>query len=228
MSPPPTENLPKRKVLSPQTREVIANVYKFMKKEASLDSPIRLQQVQQRVSMATGVSHSTVKRIVRQLKALEAAGETASFVASVKNIQTRSVQKTQSNKLKKQKEEKNIQTRSLQKTQNNKIKKQKEEEVLEPTVEVFVTENCLSNFASEGYQSEDNPLDQSTSGDEDVTLEHMLIDEKYNEISSLPVQVFIKEESCDGDDDNEMLTDKKHVQTGQYLRSILLNGSRKK
>lgn len=84
MSPPPAESPMKRKILSPQTREVIANVYKFMKKEASLDSPIRLQQVQQRVSLATGVSHSTVKRIVRQLKAAEATGEIASFGTSVK------------------------------------------------------------------------------------------------------------------------------------------------
>ena len=84
MSPPPAEGVLKRKVLSPQTREVIANVYKFMKTEASLDSPIRLQQVQQRVSLATGVSHSTVKRIVRQLKDAEAAGETASFGARSK------------------------------------------------------------------------------------------------------------------------------------------------
>lgn len=84
MSPPPSESPLKRKVLSPQTREVIANVYKFMKTEACLDSPIRLQQVQQRVSQATGVSRSTVKRIVRQLKIAEAVGEKASFDPSIK------------------------------------------------------------------------------------------------------------------------------------------------
>lgn len=203
MPPPPAESPLKRKILNPQTREVIANVYKFMKTEASLGNPVRLQQVQQRVSLATGVSHSTVKRIVRQLKVAEATGETVSFVASSKNSQ---------------------QVKNIQKTQSNRIKRH-QEEILEPTVEVFVTENCLSNFTSdETYQSEDNPLDPCTSADEEVKLEHTIIDGKHNEISSLPVQVFIKEETCDEDDGTQ--PDKKCLPTGQYLRNILLNGTK--
>lgn len=57
-----------RKVIHSQTREVIANVYRFMKREAEANAPINLKKVQERVVQATGVSESSLRRILREEK----------------------------------------------------------------------------------------------------------------------------------------------------------------
>ncbi|XP_046684781.1 uncharacterized protein LOC124370533 [Homalodisca vitripennis] len=53
------------KILHSQAREIIFNLYTFMKREAE-QGPILLKQVQQRVAEATGISKTSVKRIVSE------------------------------------------------------------------------------------------------------------------------------------------------------------------
>lgn len=55
------------KMLHSQTREVIFNLYNFMKREAA-EGPILLQKVQKRVAEATGVSRSSVQRVLLECK----------------------------------------------------------------------------------------------------------------------------------------------------------------
>jgi hypothetical protein len=45
-----------RKVIHSQSREIVINVYSFMKKEADSGKVINVNQIQHRVSEATGVS----------------------------------------------------------------------------------------------------------------------------------------------------------------------------
>lgn len=67
------------KVLSGQTREVIANVIHFMRREARENEPvIDFKQVQKRVAVATGVSISSIRRISQQMQLVE-DGESSSF-----------------------------------------------------------------------------------------------------------------------------------------------------
>jgi hypothetical protein len=51
-----------RKVIQSQSREMVINVYSFMKKAES-GKVINFNQIQNRVSEATGVSLSSLKRI---------------------------------------------------------------------------------------------------------------------------------------------------------------------
>lgn len=57
-----------RKVIHSQAREVIANVYRFMKREAEMRAPINVNKIQERVCDATGVSVRTLRRIVKEEK----------------------------------------------------------------------------------------------------------------------------------------------------------------
>ena len=74
----PVQSKLKGKVLHSQTREVVANVYRFMRKEAVQGAPIKLKKVLERVSEATGVSLSSVRRIKSELQSIE-SGESVSF-----------------------------------------------------------------------------------------------------------------------------------------------------
>lgn len=56
------------KVIHSQSREIIANVYKFMKREAESGQPINVKQVQARVAEATGVSIRSLQRILNEEK----------------------------------------------------------------------------------------------------------------------------------------------------------------
>lgn len=61
------------RILHSQAREILFNVYDFMKREAEQEKsqrqdeprPLLFQQVQKRVAGATGLSKSSVQRIVR-------------------------------------------------------------------------------------------------------------------------------------------------------------------
>lgn len=76
----------KGKILNSQTREVIANVIHFMRKEAVTNQPLKdFKKVQERVVLATGVSLSSVQKIAREMKLIE-DGECASFVTPNKKI----------------------------------------------------------------------------------------------------------------------------------------------
>lgn len=55
------------KVLHSQSREILCNLYHFMKREAQ-EGPILLKQVQKRVAEATGVSRSSIQRILKENK----------------------------------------------------------------------------------------------------------------------------------------------------------------
>lgn len=67
------------KVLSGQTREVIANIIHFMQREAKENKPLKdFKKVHERVVMATGVSMSTVQKIVREMKCIQ-DGESSTF-----------------------------------------------------------------------------------------------------------------------------------------------------
>ncbi|KDR23864.1 hypothetical protein L798_12308 [Zootermopsis nevadensis] len=49
-----------------QSREMVISVYSFMKKEADSGNVINVNQIQNRVPEATGVSISTLKRILKE------------------------------------------------------------------------------------------------------------------------------------------------------------------
>lgn len=66
-----------KKVYHSQAREIVANVYSFMKREAESGGPINLKKVQERVHEATGVPLRTVKRIMSEKKKVVA--ESTSF-----------------------------------------------------------------------------------------------------------------------------------------------------
>lgn len=53
------------KILHSQAREIICNVYNFMKREAD-QGPLLIKQVQKRVAEATGVSRSSIQRILNE------------------------------------------------------------------------------------------------------------------------------------------------------------------
>jgi transposase len=55
-----------RKVIHSQSREVVIRVYSFMKKEADSGKTINVDRIQTRVSEATGVSVSTLTRILKE------------------------------------------------------------------------------------------------------------------------------------------------------------------
>jgi signal recognition particle GTPase len=55
-----------RKVMHSQSREMVINVYSFMKKEDDSGKVININQIQNRVSEATGVSLSSLKRILKE------------------------------------------------------------------------------------------------------------------------------------------------------------------
>lgn len=60
-----------RKVLNPQTKELIINVVNFMKTEANGEFVVPARKVQRRTAMATGFSERTVRRIVKESKSLK-------------------------------------------------------------------------------------------------------------------------------------------------------------
>lgn len=66
------------KTLHSQTREVINNVYTFMKSEMEIGIPRNLKQVQKRVAEATGVSERSVRNIIKESKNFETR-DSASF-----------------------------------------------------------------------------------------------------------------------------------------------------
>ena len=55
-----------RKVIRSQSREIIANVYDYMNQEAKDGKIMNLTQVQARVCKATGISRSTIQRILKE------------------------------------------------------------------------------------------------------------------------------------------------------------------
>ncbi|KAJ8947626.1 hypothetical protein NQ318_002638 [Aromia moschata] len=84
------ESKVKNKVLSCQSREILSLVLQFMQSEARNGEPvIPLNKVQERVSAATGVSLSTVKRIRREATRIKENIQ-ASFVTHNKKRCTKS------------------------------------------------------------------------------------------------------------------------------------------
>lgn len=55
-----------RKILHSQSREIVRNVFMFMKEEAEKKTFTDLNRVQERVQKATGVSISSIKRIIKE------------------------------------------------------------------------------------------------------------------------------------------------------------------
>jgi signal recognition particle GTPase len=53
-------------VIHSQRREMVINVYSFMKKEAESGKVINVKQIQDRISEATGMSSSSLKRILKE------------------------------------------------------------------------------------------------------------------------------------------------------------------
>lgn len=69
--PPNTLKLGSGKVLHSQAREVIYNVYKFMKNESICGVIDNLKKVQQRVCNATGISERSLRKILHKAKDVE-------------------------------------------------------------------------------------------------------------------------------------------------------------
>ena len=68
---PPIQSKLKGKVVHSQSREIVANIYKFMLREARTGAPIKLKSVQERIAEATGLSLSSVRRIKNELEDIE-------------------------------------------------------------------------------------------------------------------------------------------------------------
>lgn len=66
------------KVLTSQSREIVSNVYKFMKEESVSGTPnIPLKKARDRTAAATGVSIRSVSRINRELTSLKVSEDEA-------------------------------------------------------------------------------------------------------------------------------------------------------
>lgn len=74
---PPIQSKLKSKVIHSQAREIISNVYLFMKREAEAGSAINLKKIGERVAEATGVSESSVRRIIRETKKIDSGASTS-------------------------------------------------------------------------------------------------------------------------------------------------------
>jgi hypothetical protein len=69
------------KIVSSQSREVIANVLKFMKKEAAKGAPIiPITSYKQRLMEATGISDRVYRQVCKDMDRIE-AGEIATFTS---------------------------------------------------------------------------------------------------------------------------------------------------
>lgn len=68
------------KVIQGQAREIVANVFAFMKREAEFGQQIPLRCVTKRVIAATGVSERSVRRIQREAE-LVYSGRAACFAS---------------------------------------------------------------------------------------------------------------------------------------------------
>jgi DNA-binding XRE family transcriptional regulator len=65
--------------LTGQSREILANIIYFMRREASENKPIKdIQKVQERVAIATGVSVHTISNIEKEMRQIENV-ESSSF-----------------------------------------------------------------------------------------------------------------------------------------------------
>lgn len=72
------------RIISSQTREVIANVIKFMMKEAEIDLPVvPFKNYRQRILQATGISTNVYSQICKEMKLIE-NGEITSFTNPTK------------------------------------------------------------------------------------------------------------------------------------------------
>lgn len=60
-----TKKIGNRQIIHSQARELISNIYLFMKRE-SQEGPILLSKVQERVAQATGISLRSVQRIIQE------------------------------------------------------------------------------------------------------------------------------------------------------------------
>jgi hypothetical protein len=74
---PPIQNKLQGKVIHSKTREVVANVYKFMKREADARVPTNFKRTQTSVAQATRVSERSVRRIVKEMKTIETGAPTS-------------------------------------------------------------------------------------------------------------------------------------------------------
>jgi hypothetical protein len=63
-----------KKVIHSQAREIVYSVYVLMQKEDSVENQLTLNQVQERVSSATGVSRASLQRIIKEEKINESQG----------------------------------------------------------------------------------------------------------------------------------------------------------
>lgn len=61
------------KIIHSQAREIVTNLYAFMKREAE-EGPILIKKVQERVAEATGISRRSVQRILKEKKDIESVG----------------------------------------------------------------------------------------------------------------------------------------------------------
>ena len=74
---PPIVSKLKGKILHSQSREIVANVYDYMKDEAKEKNRFsreyfeEVMKVQKRVAAATGVSHSSVYRILEDRRSMK-------------------------------------------------------------------------------------------------------------------------------------------------------------
>ncbi|KAK3930975.1 Syntenin-1 [Frankliniella fusca] len=85
---PSVKSLLQGKVITSQSREIVANVIAFMKREAEFGQQIPLRCVTKRVIAATGVSERSIRRIQREAEVVYSGGA-PSFVSPRAKIKKR-------------------------------------------------------------------------------------------------------------------------------------------
>ncbi|KAJ3664258.1 hypothetical protein Zmor_008441 [Zophobas morio] len=72
------------RIVNSQSREVIANVLRFMKKEATKGAPvIPISNYKQRLIEATGISDRVYRQVVKDMELIE-AGKLSTFTAPIR------------------------------------------------------------------------------------------------------------------------------------------------
>lgn len=74
-----------KKIIHSQAREVIFNVYNFMKREVERGEPILFGTVQKRVAEAVGISRSSVQRILKESQRNVAEGQAFATPRKLRN-----------------------------------------------------------------------------------------------------------------------------------------------
>jgi transcription initiation factor TFIIIB Brf1 subunit/transcription initiation factor TFIIB len=76
----------KANIIRSQTRKVVANVYKYVKREAGARDNTNLKRTQKRVADTTEVSEKSLRRTVKEIKITESGDSTSSATLNKESL----------------------------------------------------------------------------------------------------------------------------------------------